>query len=116
MSENPANQNQETADAEQVEAIARYLSTSRELTERLQLLREGVHETLNDQFQIVAGDLEQLRGLLGDAAQKLSATFRVITAGTNEMGGVLEAAMVDTPTAALQRLREIAGDTTSTTD
>lgn len=84
MSENPANQNQETADAEQVEAIARYLSASRELTERLQLLREGVHETLNDQFQIVAGDLEQLRGLLGDAAQKLSATFRVITAGTTE--------------------------------
>lgn len=115
MSENPVNQNQETADAEQVEAIARYLSTSRELTERLQLLREGVHETLNDQFQIVAGDLEQLRGLLGDAAQKLSATFRVITAGTNEMGGVLEAAMGDTPTAALQRIREITGDMTSTT-
>lgn len=115
MSENPVSQQHEAADATQVEAIAKYLSTSRELTERLQLLREGVHETLNDQFQIVAGDLEQLRGILGDAALKLSSTFRVITTCTNEMEQVIDAAMGPEPAFALTRIREITTNMTATT-
>lgn len=115
MSENPVSQSHEAADAAQVEAIAKYLESSRDMIERLQSLREGVHDTLNEQFQIVASDLEQLRGLLGDAASKLSATFRVITTGTCEMQTALDEAMTSRETDPLIRIREITSNMTSTT-
>lgn len=115
MSENPVSPSHEAADAAQVEAIAKYLESSREMIERLQLLREGVHDTLNEQFQIVASDLEQLRGILGDAAGKLSSTFRVITAGTQDMGKALDEAEAVAAGGALTRIREITSAMTSTT-
>lgn len=115
MSENPVSPSHEAADAAQVEAIAKYLESSREMIERLQLLREGVHDTLNEQFQIVASDLEQLRGILGDAAGKLSSTFRVITAGTQDMGKALDEAEAAAAGGALTRIREITSAMTSTT-
>lgn len=115
MSENPVSPSHEAADAAQVEAIAKYLESSREMIERLQLLREGVHDTLNEQFQIVASDLEQLRGILGDAAGKLSSTFRVITASTLEMGKALDAVEAGATGGSFARIREITTDMTSTT-
>ena len=115
MSDNPVSTSHEAADAAQVEAIAKYLESSREMIERLQVLRERVHDTLNEQFQIVASDLEQLRGLLGDAANKLSSTFRVITAGTQEMGKALDAIDGEAAGSSLGRIREITSEMTSTT-
>lgn len=115
MSENPVSPSHEAADAAQVEAIAKYLESSRDMIERLQSLREGVHQTLNEQFQIVAGDLEQLRGILGDAASKLSTTFRVITSGTRDMQAALDEALSSHETDPLIRIREITSDMTSTT-
>ncbi|MFN8588878.1 MAG: hypothetical protein U0704_13875 [Candidatus Eisenbacteria bacterium] len=115
MSDKPVSREQEMADAAEVESLAKYLESSREMVERLQQLREGVHDTLNEQFQIVTCDLEQLRGLLGDAAGKLSSTFRVITAGTTEMGATLDALACPDPGPALARIREITTEMTSTT-
>ncbi len=115
MSEYPVSQSHEAADSAQVEAIAKYLESSRDMIERLQSLREGVHDTLNEQFQIVAADLEQLRAILGDAAGKLSSTFRVITTGTGEMQAALDEAMTSHATDPLIRIREITSNMTSTT-
>lgn len=118
MSENPLSQKQDApaSDHAHVEDIAQYLGATRELTERLQLLREEVHETLNEQFQVVATDLEQLRGLLGDAANKLSSTFRVITAGTDELSGEIAKLSCDCgQTPEVTRIREISVEMTNTT-
>lgn len=71
------------------EALARYLGVSRELHERMQTLREEVHASLNDEFHVVADDLEQLRGILTDAAMKLSGAFRVINASTLELNSAI---------------------------
>jgi methyl-accepting chemotaxis protein len=71
------------------EALAHYLGLSREVQERLQLLREEVHASLNDEFHVVADDLEQLRSILTDAAQKLSGAFRVISQSTEDLNQAL---------------------------
>lgn len=88
MSENPVG----PAPASQDEALAQYLGLSREVSERLQLLREEVHASLNEEFRIITADLDQLRGILTDAAQKLSGAFRVVAAGTQEMNQALNGA------------------------
>ncbi|MBI5170875.1 MAG: hypothetical protein HZA61_15405 [Candidatus Eisenbacteria bacterium] len=108
-------QDHDAADAAQAEAIARYLESSRDLIDRLQSLREGVHDTLNEQFQIVAGDLEQLRAILGDAAIKLSSAFRVITTSAGQMRCALDEAAAADGSDPFVRLREITSEMTSTT-
>ena len=85
MSEKPT----EAPSTGEAEALAHYLGVSREVHERLQLLREEVHASLNDEFRVVATDLEQLRGLLTDAARKLSGAFRVINESTGELNNAI---------------------------
>lgn len=85
MAEQPAATPIPDIDADQVEAIAQYLGLTPETIERLQLLREQVTVTLNAEFGIVAGDLNQLRSILSDAATKLSGTFRVVTASSDDL-------------------------------
>ncbi len=115
MSDNPVG----PPPASHEEALAQYLGLTRELSERLQLLREEVHATLNDEFHVVADDLEQLRGILTDAAQKLSGAFRVITTGTTELNRTLASAgtgaAAEEPLAALARIAEGMNATAGTT-
>jgi methyl-accepting chemotaxis protein len=102
-------------DAARIEAISDYLGLTREALERMQSLRDQVHETLNDEFNVVTADLGQLRRLLSDAAEKLSGTFRVVTAGSEDMRDTI-ARLNDAPdSSALLRIREIAVEMTSTT-
>lgn len=103
-----------TPGASQDEALAHYLGASREIGERLQLLREEVHASLNDEFRVVADDLEQLRGILTDAAQKLSGAFRVINVSTGDLNRAI-ARMSDGPCSqSVAVLNEIAEGMNST--
>jgi len=102
-------------DQAQIEAISQYLGLTQETVERVQQLREQVTETLNDEFSVVASDLAQLRGILGDAAEKLSGTFRVVTASADDLRRTLEQVR-DTPELPmLERLGEIAAEMAATT-
>lgn len=83
--------------------------------ERLQSLREAVQSTLNAEFHVVAGDLEQLRGLLGDAASKLSSAFRVMTACTDEIQRTARLLRESPDEKALARLTALTQEMTSTT-
>lgn len=109
---NPTNAHE--LDAAQVEAIANYLGVSQEMFERLQLLREQVTSTLNQEFAIVASDLEQLRSILSDAAGKLSGTFRVVTASSDELRRTLGAIHETSEMPVLRRLMDIAEEMSST--
>jgi len=86
-----------------------------ESLERLQLLRDQVHDVLNEEFGVVAADLGQLRRLLSDAAEKLSGTFRVVTASSAELTSTIAKVGGGADTASLVRIREIATDMTATT-
>lgn len=86
MSEQPTGTPNDVDDAA---ALARYLGRSREVHERLQLLRMEVHDSLHEGFHAVADDLDQLRGILTDAARKLSGAFGVISASTAELNGLI---------------------------
>lgn len=100
--------------AGQDEALARYLGDSREVGERLHLLREEVHASLNDEFHVVADDLEQLRGILTDAAQKLSGAFRVINTGTGQLNQAIARISECPGPDAVSKLNEIAEGMTAT--
>lgn len=114
MADTPAPTPLPDADAHQVEAIANYLGLTPETIERLQLLREQVTRTLNDEFGIVAADLNQLRSILSDAATKLSGTFRVVTASSDDLRRTIREVRSTADLPALERLNEIADEMTST--
>ena len=101
--------------AEILEAITQYLGITQETLERLQVLREQVTETLNDEFSVVATDLAQLRGILGDAAEKLSGTFRVMNASADELRRTIAQVRETPDVEVLSRLGAIAGEMASTT-
>jgi hypothetical protein len=88
--------------------LAHYLGVSREVNERLQLLREEVHASLNGEFHVVADDLEQLRGLLTDAAQKLSGAFGVIRESTAELNRAITRIAESPGDHAIETLNQIA--------
>ena len=71
-------------------------------------LREAVHGTLHQEFRWVAADLERLRAILSDAAQRLAGVFRVMTASSNELQQSVRTQPTDPPAMALRRLEEIA--------
>ncbi len=54
-------------------------------------LRDSVHHTLNREFLSVTDDLEQLRGLLSDAANRLSVAFRDMTHASAEIESLMQA-------------------------
>jgi hypothetical protein len=113
MSNHPAGNPATDADTREVEAIANSLRLSPEALERLQFLREQVTLTLGQEFGVVAEDLNQLRGILSDAASKLSGTFRVVSASSDDLRQTLRTARPsDLPV--LQRLNEIANEMAST--
>jgi hypothetical protein len=115
MSDSPASLPVPEMDAAKLEEIADYLGLTQEALERLQVLRDEVHETLNVEFNVVTADLTQLRRLLSDAAEKLSGTFRVVTASSEDMRNTISL-VNDTPDfEVLRRIREIAVEMTSTT-
>jgi methyl-accepting chemotaxis protein len=101
-------------DACEVDAISNYLGVPPETLERLQLLREQVTTTLNQEFAIVATDLEQLRSILSDAAVKLSGTFRVVTASSEDLRRTIGQVRSSDDLPALKRLGEIADEMAST--
>ena len=102
-------------DTNELEAITDYLRLSEEAREPLQSLRDQVHATLNDEFNVVATDLTQLRRLLSDAAEKLSGTFRVVTASCEDMRVTIAGVHEAPDLAVLKRIGEIACEMTSTT-
>jgi len=114
MSDPIANREPQDLEANPVDAIANYLGLSPEAIERLQLLREQVTSTLNAEFAIVATDLNQLRGILSDAASKLSGTFRVVNASSDDLRRTIAQVRNVEDVPALQRLNEIANEMTST--
>ncbi len=115
MPDTPQNPPPQEMDAAQVEAIASYLGLTRETLDRLQTLREQVTVVLNHEFGIVATDLYQLRGILSDAAGKLSGTFRVVTASSDEMHRTVARVRQSPDPEALRQLEQIAETVASTT-
>lgn len=104
-----------SADDATIEALSQRIGVPPEWTERLQHLRDEVHLTLTVEFQCVADDLEQLRGLLTDAAGKLSGAFRVMTGSSAQLQSTLAGLGDSREDAALRRLGELAAEITSTT-
>jgi hypothetical protein len=102
-------------DAAKLAAISDYLGLTSESLERMQSLREQVHGILNDEFIVVATDLDQLRRILSDAAGKLSGTFRVVTAGSENLRTTIAQMEGAADVAVLRRISEIAGEMTSST-
>lgn len=86
-----------------------------EVRERLYLLRDEVHETLHSEFNTTAVDLDQLRGILADAAEKLSAAFCEMTASLTELVRLIEATTPGDPGSSLTEISAIAQDITSRT-
>lgn len=86
-----------------------------DLRDRLYLLRDEVHTTLHSEFDTTAVDLEQLRGILADAAEKLSAAFCVMTGSLSELVRLIEAAPAAPGVAPLSEVALIARDITSRT-
>lgn len=56
----------------------------------LHALRDQVHHTLNAEFMSVTTDLDQLRGLLADAAGRLSTAFREMTHASGEIESLVQ--------------------------
>jgi hypothetical protein len=102
-------------DAVNLQAITDYMGATPEALERMQALREQVHQILNDEFIVVATDLGQLRRILADAAEKLSGTFRVVTAGSENLRTTIATVKGAADVEVLHRISEIAGEMTSTT-
>jgi methyl-accepting chemotaxis protein len=115
MSDQPDARNGIEMDEAKLAAIADYLGLTQEALERLQSLRDQVHETLNTEFNVVASDLIQLRRLLSDAAEKLSGTFRTVTAGSADLTVEIARLGDGGGPQSLARVREIATDMTATT-
>jgi hypothetical protein len=86
-----------------------------EVRERLYLLRDEVHTTLHSEFDTTAVDLDQLRGILADAAEKLSAAFCEMTGSLSQLVRLIDAAHDQPGGADLDEVRTIALDITSRT-
>ncbi len=86
-----------------------------ELRDRLNRLRDEVHLTLHREFATTAADLEQLRGILGDAAAKLSSAFCEMTIGSTALLRLLDGAPEDAGTAPIEDAAAIARDMSSKT-
>jgi hypothetical protein len=85
------------------------------IRDRFNLLRDHVHMTLHGEFRNAADDLEQLRGLLNDAAQKLAGAFSVIAGGTVRLVSLAEEGTGGAGSGARSELVEIAREITSKT-
>jgi hypothetical protein len=83
--------------------------------ERLQSLRDRLQEMVNDEFNVVASDLAQLRRLLSDAAEKLSGTFQVVTASSSDLRTTIACMPSSSDSASLARIRDLAAEIASTT-
>jgi hypothetical protein len=88
---------------------------SPELRERLYLLRDEVHTTLHSEFNTTAVDLDQLRGILADAAEKLSGAFCVMTGSLGELVRLVESIPAGPEGAPMAEIAAIAKDITSKT-
>lgn len=69
------------------------LSPDEDFTDRsrvIHTLRDQVHHTLNREFLSVTDDLEQLRSMLSDAANRLSTAFRDMTHASAEIEALLQ--------------------------
>jgi len=88
---------------------------SPELRERLYLLRDEVHTTLHGEFNTTAGDLDQLRGILSDAAGKLSTAFCEMTGSLSALVRLIDAAQSGAGPAPLGAITAIAVDINSRT-
>jgi hypothetical protein len=88
---------------------------SPEIRERLYLLRDEVHTTLHGEFNTTAVDLEQLRGILADAAGKLSSAFCEMTNSLSDLVRLLDKAQGTPGGAPLAEVSAIALDITSRT-
>ena len=88
---------------------------SPEVRERLYLLRDEVHTTLHSEFNTTAGDLEQLRGILADAAGKLSTAFCEMTDSLSALVRLIDAAQSGAGPVPLGAIAAIAVDINSRT-
>lgn len=103
------------ANASHVQELALCIGLPPVVHEKLQHLRGEVHVTLNDEFAFVASDLEQLRGLLCDAAYKLSSAFREMSASSQELQDTARKIAESPDPALLRRVTEVADGMTTTT-
>lgn len=88
---------------------------SPEVRERLYLLRDEVHTTLHGEFDTTAVDLDQLRGILADAAQKLSTAFCEMTGSLSALVRLIDAAQSGAGPVPLGAITAIAVDINSRT-
>lgn len=102
------------ADADRVNALADSIAASTQSFERLQHLRDDVHDVLNEEFAIVAADLSQLQGILSDAANKLSVNFRRMTASSDELRHTLRSVGANGSCNELEKLGAIVDEMAST--
>ena len=86
-----------------------------EVRERLYLLRDEVHLTLHSEFNTTAVDLDQLRRILADAAEKLSSAFCEMTSSLSELARLIDTAHDEPGGAPLTEITAIARDVTSRT-
>lgn len=86
-----------------------------EVRERFYLLRDEVHRTLHSEFDTTAVDLDQLRGILADAAEKLSAAFCEMTGSLAELTRRIDSAPAGAGASSLADVSDIARDITSRT-
>jgi hypothetical protein len=88
---------------------------SPELRERLYLLRDEVHTTLHSEFDTTAVDLEQLRGILADAAGKLSTAFCEMTNNLSALVRLIDEAQSKPAGTPMGQVAAIAMEITSRT-
>jgi hypothetical protein len=86
-----------------------------DLRDRLYLLRDEVHTTLHSEFNTTAVDLEQLRGILADAAGKLSLAFCEMTNSLSDLVRLIDEAQSVPGGAPMGQVASIAMDITSRT-
>jgi len=89
--------------------------TPPDVRDRLNQLRDSVHSTLHHEFGTLAGDLDQLRGILSDAAAKLSEAFCHMTVGSTALLRLLDGAPDRSEANSLKDAASIARDISSRT-
>ena len=103
------------ADHEHIESLTESIQLPQATLDSIQILRVEVHATLHNEFHQVAIDLEQLGGLLSDAALRLSGAFGVITNGSRELESAMQSLPAAPTPSELRRLTEITAEMISTT-
>jgi len=86
-----------------------------EIRDRLNRLRDEVHHILHREFSTTAADLEQLRGILGDAAAKLAGAFCEMSVGSAALIQLLDGVPPGSGAAPLEEAAAIARDMSSKT-